>query len=115
MIQKNYVQKILEELNKQTERKSCVNQNNYEPIKYRRQTTLLTNKILDSDEVEFLRTLYSKTVLTVGNQKGEINKGIMEGSIISLALFNIFIEKMLKLLNREFNIEDIFVYADDIC
>ena len=75
---------------------------------------LLTNNILDSDEVEFLRTLYSKTVLTVGNQKVEINKGVMQGSIISPALFNIFIEPMLKLLNREFNMEDIFAYADDI-
>ena len=41
----------------------------------------------------------------------------MQVSIISPALFNIFIEPMLKLLNRlnrEFNIEDIFAYADDI-
>ena len=40
----------------------------------------------------------------------------MHGSTISPALPNIFIEPMLKLLNREFNIEDIFAYADDtIC
>ena len=38
----------------------------------------------------------------------------MQGSIISPALFNILIESMLKLLNREFIIEDIFAYADDI-
>ena len=75
---------------------------------------LLTNNILDSDELEFLRTLYSKTVLTVDNQKVEINEGVMQGSIISPALFNIFIEPMLKLLNREFNIEYIFAYPDSI-
>ena len=40
---------------------------------------LLTNNILDLDEVEFMGTLYSKTVLTVGNQKVEINKGVMQG------------------------------------
>lgn len=34
--------------------------------------------------------------------------------MISPALFNIFIEPMLLELNREFNIEDIFAYADDI-
>ena len=44
---------------------------------------LLTNHILNSDEVEFLRTLYSKTILTVGNQKAKINKGVIQGSIIS--------------------------------
>ena len=38
----------------------------------------------------------------------------MLGFIISRALFNTSIEPMLKLLNREFNIEDIFAYADDI-
>ena len=37
----------------------------------------------------------------------------MQESIISPALFTIFIEPMLKILNREFNIEDIFAYADD--
>ena len=61
-----------------------------------------------------MRTLYSKTILNFGNQRVEINKGVMQGSIISPALFNIFIESMLKLLNWEFNIEDIFAYADDI-
>ena len=67
---------------------------------------LLTNNILYSDELEFLRTFYSKTVLIVGNQKVEISKGVMQGSITSLALFNIFIQPILKLLNREFNIEE---------
>ena len=38
---------------------------------------LITNNILDSDEVEFMRTLHSKTVLTVGNKKLEINKRVM--------------------------------------
>ena len=54
-------------------------------------------------------------MLTVGNQKVEINKVVMQGSIIiSPALFNIFIEPLLKLLNRELKIQDIFAYADDI-
>ena len=38
----------------------------------------------------------------------------MQGSTISPILFNIFIEPMLKILKREFNIEDIFASADDI-
>ena len=78
---------------------------------------LITNNILDPDEVEFLRPLYSKSVLDVGNKKVEINKGVTQGSTISPALFNIFIKPMLKLLNREFNIEDtddIAIYAINI-
>ena len=38
----------------------------------------------------------------------------MQESTLSPALFNIFVETMLKLRNREFNIEVIFAYADDI-
>ena len=74
---------------------------------------LLISNILDSDELKILKTFYSKIILTVGDKKLEINKGVMQGSIISPALFNIFIEPMLKLLNRELNIGDIFAYADD--
>jgi len=75
---------------------------------------LLQKNILVSEEVSFLRTLYSKTTLTVGNNKVQINKGVMQGSTISPALFNIFIEPLLKQLNDEFDLEDIFAYADDI-
>ena len=39
---------------------------------------LLTNNILDSDEVEFLRTLYSKTVL---------NGGLINSSISIIDIF----------------------------
>ena len=76
--------------------------------------TIAINNTLDSEEIAFLRTLYSKTTLTVGNQKVQMNKGVMQGSIISPALFNIFIEPLLRKLNVEFNMEDIFAYADDI-
>ena len=58
--------------------------------------------------------MYSKTKLTIGKEKVEIYKGVMQVSVISPALFNIFIEPMLLELKREFNIEDIFAYADDI-
>jgi len=75
--------------------------------------SLKENNILETDEISFLRTLYSKTSLTVGKEKVKVHKGVMQGSIISPALFNIFIEPLLRKLNREFNIEDIFAYADD--
>ena len=44
----------------------------------------ITNNIL-ADEVEFLRILYSKTVLTVSNRKVETNKRVMQGFTISPA------------------------------
>ena len=55
---------------------------------------VLTNNILDSDKIEFLRALYSKTVLTVSNKKVEINKEVMQESTLSPNLFNIFIIKI---------------------
>jgi hypothetical protein len=76
--------------------------------------SLRQNNILDEDEITFIRTLYSKTNLTVGNEKVRIYKGVMQGSIISPALFNIFVEPLLIKLGIEFNIEDVFAYADDI-
>ena len=50
---------------------------------------LLINKMLDSHEVEFLRTLHSKIVLNVDNQKVEINKRVMQRSTIS-QLYSIY-------------------------
>ena len=67
--------------------------------------SLEQNKILENDETAFLRTLYSKTNLTIGKQ---LCKDLL------LVLFNIFIEDLLKKLSIEFNIEDVFGYADDI-
>jgi hypothetical protein len=50
----------------------------------------------------------------VGDEKVEIHKGVMQGSIIRPALFNIFIEPLLRELNKISDIEDVFAYADDI-
>ena len=55
--------------------------------------SLEQNKILENDEIVFMRTLYSKTNLTIGKEKVQIHKGVMQGSIISSILFTIFSNK----------------------
>ena len=74
----------------------------------------IEKNILGTKDVAFLRTLYSKTILTVQNNQVEIYKGVMQGSTISPPLFNIFIEPLLKTLSESLNMEDIFAYADDV-
>ena len=77
--------------------------------------TLLKNKqILTDDEVEFIRALYSHTKLTIGKEKIEVNKGFMQGSIISPNLFNIFSEDLIIALVDQLGIENVFAYADDL-
>ena len=76
---------------------------------------LLKNKrILADDEVEFIRALYSHTKLTIGKEKVSVNKGVMQGSIISPSLFNIFSEDLIVSLVNQLGIENVFAYADDL-
>ena len=71
--------------------------------------------ILEKDEIEFLKALYSRVTLCLGKEKFVPNVGVAQGSIISPALFNIYIEDLLKKLeNLNINIEDLFAYADDL-
>ena len=75
---------------------------------------LQQKEILDEDEIEFIRALYSNTTLKVGDNNVYINKGVMQGSTISPALFNIFLEPLLLELSEITGVDDIFAYADDV-
>ena len=44
------------------------------------------------EEINFLEQLYARYKLRVGNKTLKSNKGVAQGSIISPALFNIFLE-----------------------
>ncbi len=52
--------------------------------------------------------------ITVGKEKVNIYKGVMQGSVISPALFNIFLEPLLMELSDLFGSGQVFAYADDI-
>ena len=77
---------------------------------------LREKKCLDEDEIDYLEALYSHYRRRIGNRVIKFNKGVAQGSILSLALFNIFIEDLVEKLSKELNmhIEDMLLYADDI-
>jgi hypothetical protein len=75
---------------------------------------LKNKKILFDEEINFLRSLYSNMNITVGKQKVKIYKGVMQGSILSPALFNIFLEPLLVELSNELGYKQVLAYADDL-
>ncbi len=77
-------------------------------------TILRDKQILEHDEIEFLRALYSKTYISTGSERINIFKGVMQGSIISPALFNIFLDPLIEDISNELGVENVLAYADDL-
>jgi len=73
------------------------------------------HKVLKDEEVNFLRVLYKKYKLKLGEYSFQLNSGVSPESTISPGLFNIYIESLLKLLNNKgkLDVRDILAYADD--
>jgi len=71
---------------------------------------------LTEEEIEYLENLYSWYHVRLGKNIFRVNKGVAQGSIISPALFNIFIEDFGQELVNELglNLDDVLLYADDV-
>ena len=72
--------------------------------------------ILRQEEIEFLRSMYSKFTIHAGKHCMKPNIGVAQGSILSPALFNIYMEPLIYAISEEISVgkDDTFAYADDL-
>src|SRR5687768_2884893 len=77
---------------------------------------LRKKSILSKEEVCFLEQLYARYRIKLGSTRLKTNKGVAQGSIISPALFHIFLEDLNQKIESEakIGVEDRLFYADDV-
>jgi len=72
-------------------------------------------RILDKEEIDYIKALYSRNKVRLGEFSFVPNVGVAQGSVISPALFDIYLEDLLIKIERSgVNMLDIFAYADDV-
>lgn len=73
-------------------------------------------RCLAAEETDYLEALYTHYRIRMGKRIIRYNKGLAQGSILSPALFNIYIEDLVDKISQDLgmNHEDILLYVDDI-
>ena len=75
---------------------------------------ILTEKnILNKEEIDMLKFQHNNLRIKLGNNSTTTERGLVQGSIISPHLFNIFFEEALRRLKRVKGIK-IYAFADDL-
>ncbi len=72
-------------------------------------------KVLSPQEIDLIRTLYSRQTISIGDHEFTPNCGVAPGSLISPGLFNIYVEPLYQKIEKEgISGEGILAYADDL-
>ena len=77
---------------------------------------LRQKKCMSEDEIDYLEALYAQYRIQIGDRKIKYNRGVVQGSILSPALFDIYIKDLAEEISLKtgLSFEDILFYADDI-
>ena len=77
---------------------------------------LRAKKVMLEEEINFLEQIYARIKIRIGKHTIHPNRGVAQGSILSPALFNIFIEDLSTELQQkaQISLEDLMFYADDL-
>ena len=89
--------------------------NAYDKVIHKRLFNKLIEQGISEDIIGSIKLLYSKAKLKISNDNLciNVNNGVLQGSLISPMLFNLYINDLIKELNQ--NSYEILAYADDLC